>query len=722
MHEQSERTRGWVWGGAGALVATMLGYAWWLRFLCDDAYISFRHAENLLAGNGLVFNAVERVEGITNFLWTLQIAAIWGITGLGPGGIALFLGMASTGAMLVVFVGLARSSPLGRDSAMLLGLLLLACNHSIAVWSTSGLEQRQFTLFMLAAIALVHRAKGRVDLMVAASFALVLAELSRPEVLLFAGCLGAWVVVDGWRDRLAWRSVAASVAALLGPFALMVALHTLARWLYYGALLPNTYYAKGKEIWPEAGLYYLAGAAVEHGMYLVLPLALVGFVARLRHGDRLHLLSAFLIVPHLAYLVRIGGDHFEYRMLDLAFVLVALAAADGLAWLGQRSRPGAAAILTMTLFSTSLIPLLDLRATSGMEHQRQYALAVPLVPEAGALAWVPGVTALLSAHDHIRAWEAPRMVATRRMEHTSFHERQLRTWQRYRLAPADAFPKGLVMKEGAMGVTPFCLRGVTVIDLFGLTDATIARMAVKVDVPKRRLAHPRRERAELDAYVDSRVNVRLFAPASSLENALRKGPYAIQLTPAVWMPFEPADGHSVASLGIAQEVFTRLPDGEGTFVVQGRRVEIVRVLDDFETAPLGWKRTGAFVTATSARRRVGQGEVVGHLGGGLVNSYHPTEGDAAVGQMVRLEPVVIGPGEQLGVWIGGGDVDVGLQLDQPGQQPRLIHGHRSTVLSPVAVPIEGEVWVSVIDHNTGAWGHVLVDSLVVLRDLGPAVQ
>ena len=46
-----------------------------LDWTCDDAFISFRYAENLVEGRGLVFNEGERVEGITNIGWTLWLAA-----------------------------------------------------------------------------------------------------------------------------------------------------------------------------------------------------------------------------------------------------------------------------------------------------------------------------------------------------------------------------------------------------------------------------------------------------------------------------------------------------------------------------------------------------------------------------------------------------------------------------------------------------------------------
>src|SRR5712671_3005496 len=42
----------------------------------DDEMISMRYARNLVEGHGLVWNPGEHVEGYTNFLWTLAMAAI----------------------------------------------------------------------------------------------------------------------------------------------------------------------------------------------------------------------------------------------------------------------------------------------------------------------------------------------------------------------------------------------------------------------------------------------------------------------------------------------------------------------------------------------------------------------------------------------------------------------------------------------------------------------
>ena len=48
------------------------------------------------------------------------------------------------------------------------------------------------------------------------------------------------------------------------------------RLAYYGQLLPNTYYAKVVDPWPEAGLRYAACFALEHGTWLVMGVALGG--------------------------------------------------------------------------------------------------------------------------------------------------------------------------------------------------------------------------------------------------------------------------------------------------------------------------------------------------------------------------------------------------------------------------------------------------------------
>jgi len=60
----------------------------------EDAFISIRYAQNLVDGHGLVYNAGERVEGYTNFLWTLLLAGGLKL-GVPPVPLARYMSMAA---------------------------------------------------------------------------------------------------------------------------------------------------------------------------------------------------------------------------------------------------------------------------------------------------------------------------------------------------------------------------------------------------------------------------------------------------------------------------------------------------------------------------------------------------------------------------------------------------------------------------------------------------
>src|SRR6202048_2169124 len=61
------------------VVAVLFGWgAWQRRWIADDGLIVLRTVRNLLAGNGPVFNAGERVEANTSTVWTyLLYVASW---------------------------------------------------------------------------------------------------------------------------------------------------------------------------------------------------------------------------------------------------------------------------------------------------------------------------------------------------------------------------------------------------------------------------------------------------------------------------------------------------------------------------------------------------------------------------------------------------------------------------------------------------------------------
>ncbi len=313
-----------------------LTYVTW--FLTDDAFISFRYARNLLEGHGLVFNPGERVEGYSNFLWVLELAAIWGMFGLRPEHVAPWLSVACTVGTLAAMLWWVSRLPELRYRGLVAWMALgLVCSSvTFATWTSGGgLETRQFTLFVVSSIVCLSLYGDSLRGLLGTSLFLSAAALTRPEGPLIAACCFGYFaierVVKNKRLRVDWREL----AYLVVPFVAIVGAHFLFRYAYYGEWLPNTYYAKHVRPWYDMGLRYLWMAALETGLYLLLPLVVLSLIRgwRVRHSLT-YTLPLLCIISHMAYLAQIGGDHFEYRPLDFYWPLLAVPAAEGLVHLG----------------------------------------------------------------------------------------------------------------------------------------------------------------------------------------------------------------------------------------------------------------------------------------------------------------------------------------------------------------------------------------------------
>ncbi len=194
-------------GGAGSAGVALSILPWlallvWLSatawFLCDDAFISFRYARNLLEGHGLVFNPGEYVEGYTNFLWVLELAALWGLLGIPPEQAAPWLSVACTvGTLAALGLWCARLPMLRRRRlAAWMAFGLLCSSATFAVWTSGGgLETRQFTLFIVVAVVCLSLWRSERWGLAAASLSLALAAGTRPEGLMTGlVCIG-WAAI-----------------------------------------------------------------------------------------------------------------------------------------------------------------------------------------------------------------------------------------------------------------------------------------------------------------------------------------------------------------------------------------------------------------------------------------------------------------------------------------------------------------------------------------------
>jgi arabinofuranosyltransferase len=302
--------------------------AWQLRFVMDDAYISWRYADHLARGLGLVWNEGEYVEGYTNFLWTV-ILAIPHRLGLNVEMFANVLGVVLFTITLSIFyalVGTLTQSWLAAAAATLtLGLF-----PSFAAFATGGLETQMQTCLVTATCALVVTGMRR-----AGPSRLVAAGVGTTAALAMLTRMDSFVIVAPLITIYGWSFVAAHGWRNLGTFAPTVAapLAICGGWLawklaYYGALLPNTYHAKveGVEL-ARQGAGFVLSFVQAYAFYLPLAGVLVGgWLAWERRLDRR--VVAALAIPlmlWLGYVVRVGGDFMEYRFLVPALPLAFLA-------------------------------------------------------------------------------------------------------------------------------------------------------------------------------------------------------------------------------------------------------------------------------------------------------------------------------------------------------------------------------------------------------------
>lgn len=301
----------------------------WLKFICDDAFISFRYAKNLVEGHGLVFNIGERVEGYTNFLWVLIAAMILDAGGR-PEVWTLWIG-AGCGvvALAAVMAYLQR-----KERDYLFAGILLAANGGFAAWATSGLETSMFTMLVtLGMLSLLWMFETKGDdndnssdlrpVWLSAGF-LVLAAMTRPEGVLITGLCGVFLLIQTIRKRFDTRRLLFWGAAWIVPYGA----YFLWRFSYYGHLFPNTFYVKagGLGMLPE-GMTYILYAAQRFYLYLLLIPAIVLLVARRGLGVRKETLGfgALIVLPYLAYVASVGGDFMDmFRFVVPVIPLVML--------------------------------------------------------------------------------------------------------------------------------------------------------------------------------------------------------------------------------------------------------------------------------------------------------------------------------------------------------------------------------------------------------------
>ena len=284
-------------------------------WLNDDQMISMRYARNLAQGYGLVWNPGERVEGYTNFLWTLVMAGFH-LLPIGDARAAIpvkTVNWALACAVLLLGERLLRFFLPKPTWALPVLLGVMALCGDIVYWSVNGFETTLLTAaFLLVVVRILEESK---------------ADRPRPGTYLLMGLLPlirsdayhvwvglAWLALGLHRDR-------PRIARLLGVSLVLPILHLLLRYGYYGDWLPNTYYLKiaGVQGRTVLGLQHLSRFVRNYGV--VLALAIMG---TLFARDRRRWLLIGGLAISVCYVLVVGGDILPYSRFLAHFVPVIL--------------------------------------------------------------------------------------------------------------------------------------------------------------------------------------------------------------------------------------------------------------------------------------------------------------------------------------------------------------------------------------------------------------
>src|SRR3972149_3041340 len=252
----------WIWVPLIFLYLIMITITAWLS---DDAYITFRTIDNLINGNGLIWNIGERVQAFTHPFWMFTLVAFQFIT-REVYFTSVFLSIIIS---FLAFYILIRKLSASTENAILVGLILIF-SKAFVDYSTSGLES---LIILLPALVFIYfKEKKRLK--------------------------GLLIILASFLPLFAWEI-----------FSLF----------YYGFFFPNTAYAKlntgiNQSDLIKQGLYYLLDSLYLDPLTFFALLA--GILAALLKRKSELIPLAVGAGLHIIYIVNIGGDFMSGRFLS----------------------------------------------------------------------------------------------------------------------------------------------------------------------------------------------------------------------------------------------------------------------------------------------------------------------------------------------------------------------------------------------------------------------
>jgi len=346
-----------------ALIALAALMAWQNYFMQDDAYIAFRYAKNLAEGNGLVWYPQLREYGYTNFLFTLSVGGLMWL-GFDPEIAASLITVPAFIGSVILTVMLGRSISRHPWVPYIAGLAV-ATHHTISAYASGGMETSlQMFLVLLTYCLILWYCNGarRISpwaIALSSSLAL-LCRLDSALLLFYAYLYLAAHFLKKLKENGTRRLWLPALVTVLVPTLAVFGL-LLGCYLYYGTPLPNTFYAKidgSGEFLPE-GFQYLYSYLTAQSFFplcLIFLAAAAWIAARSQSAnfDSMVFYALAACLVWILYIVYIGGDFMEFRMLVPALPLFYIGCLSLIAWAVPKQQPWFWLLLTVVCVAVNI--------------------------------------------------------------------------------------------------------------------------------------------------------------------------------------------------------------------------------------------------------------------------------------------------------------------------------------------------------------------------------
>ncbi len=291
--------------GLAIFAVQVLRTAW----VCDDSYITFRTADNIVNGFGPVWNISERVQGFTHPLWLAMFTTVYAVTREAYYTSIALGALLSLGAVLFVGLAVARTR-----WSLVVTIVALLSSKAFIDFSTSGIENPLSHVLVVAFLWTWWQERPAIDRLRRLSLIGALLMLTRIDLALL---IAPALMAEAWTigPIIALRPLTAGFAPLIA--------WEMFSAFYYGSLVPNTAYAKLNVTMAPAETIARGLAYFDRTLWAdpaTLPAILFGIALVLWARPRRDWPLVAGLVATLVYVVWIGGDFMAGRFFTVPLI------------------------------------------------------------------------------------------------------------------------------------------------------------------------------------------------------------------------------------------------------------------------------------------------------------------------------------------------------------------------------------------------------------------